>query len=926
MPSSSARKTIGSRALDSLRIEPGELRPTFLLASFLLLGMASVICLKAVSDSVFLSEFDASRLPWVDLAVTGLVGLVVNYYLRWTGRAPLPQVIQATQAFLIASLLAFWLLLKMEAPFTPVLIYLWVGIFAVLIPSQVWSLAGLVFTTRQAKRLFALVGSGGILGAALGGSFAGFLTPTIGAEAILPAAALFVAVSAWIARSLRGSAKSSTSGDASKDEKAPILESFELVRKNRYLLLIALAIFVSTLAGTLVKYQFKAIAQIHFEGDRDALASFSGYFYGYIAVFSFLFHTFVTGRLLRAAGLSWSLFVLPLSLMTGMGVLTFSATIFAAVFARAADQGFRHSIDRSSSELLYVPVPAALRARVKSFLDMAVSRSADGLASLVLLALIYGAGAGIREISWVGLAFGTAWLAILWRLRGEYVRTLRSTIERRDVRAETLLERLTAAGPTEELESNLASSDQQAVEAALGWIRFSGPGAAQSQLAALLKHPSEAIRRKTMRAIVDRNVAGCEREALAYLRLETDVKSSWLALDYLLDEERDVGVGDELREMLSDADPIPAAIVAARLDDEKTLSKFFETAPGGPEELRAAAAWLIGRSEADACRQAGLSPYLSDDDAAVVLAALESAARLRAEEHVPRLLELLGEHRFSSAARRALAAYGPEIAVQVAEPLRDPSASTHQRRQAARALGAVGGAEAVRALLGYLRRSDAAALADVLRALTRIRTQSSGANAEFDRPSVELLLDRALRRHYQAAFWREGLEGREGGASDFVRRAAEERAARALEEAFTLLALLFPAKEIRDAQLRIASGREDLRANAVEFLDSRLLGLQARAALLPALEASGRRQRLQSGVELFGLERLSYVGVLRQLLETGDPWLQSCACAAAAEQGETSLRGPIGALGMGDSDLLRETARAALMRLGPQQAEAQWRN
>ena len=901
------------------------MRPTVLLASFLLLGMASVICLKAVSDSVFLSEFDASRLPWVDLAVTGLVGLVVNYYLRWTGRAPLPQVIQAPQAFLIVSLLAFWLLLKADAPFTPVLIYLWVGIFAVLIPSQVWSLAGLVFTTRQAKRLFALVGSGGILGAALGGSFAGYLTPTIGADAILPAAAFFVAVSAWIARSLRESAKESSPSNSGKEEKAPILESFELVRKNRYLLLIALAIFVSTLAGTLVKYQFKAIAQIHFEGNRDALASFSGYFYGYIAVFSFLFHTFVTGRLLRVAGLSWSLFVLPLSLMTGMGVLAFSATIFAAVFARAADQGFRHSIDRSSSELLYVPVPAALRARVKSFLDMAVSRSADGLASLVLLALIYVAGAGIREISWVGLAFGSAWLAILWRLRGEYVRTLRSTIERRDVRAETLLERLTAAGPTQELESNLASSDQQAVEAALGWIRFSGPGAAQSQLASLLTHGSEAIRRKTMRAIVDRNVAGCEREALAYLRLETDLKSSWLALDYLLDEEREIDLRDELRLMLEEPNAVRAAAVAARLEDDAALSGFFATAKEGPAEVRAAAAWLIGRSETPACREAGLGAYLEDEDATVVLAALESAAVLQSDEHVPRLLELLGEVRFSSAARRALAAHGPGIADRVAEPLRTLDASPQEKRQAARALGAVGGAEAVRALLGYLRRSDASALADVLRALTRIRAKASG-SPSFDRPSVELLLDRALRRHYEAAFWREGLEDRQGEAADFLRRAAEERAQRALEEAFTLLTLLYPPKEIRDAQLRIASGREDLRANAVEFLDSRLLGLPARTALLPALEASGRKQRLQSGVELFGLRQLSYVGVLRRLLETGDPWLQACCCAAAAEQGETSLRSRIAPLAMGEDDMLRETARAALARLGPTRTEARWRN
>ena len=70
------------------------------------------------------------------------------------------------------------------------------------------------------------------------------------------------------------------------------------------------------------------------------------------------------------------------------------------MLARGADQGFRHSIDRASLELLYVPLAADLRVRIKSFLDMVVSRSADGLASLVLLALIALTGHQIGHVSW----------------------------------------------------------------------------------------------------------------------------------------------------------------------------------------------------------------------------------------------------------------------------------------------------------------------------------------------------------------------------------------------------------------------------------------------------------------------------------------------------------------------------------------------
>ncbi len=91
-------------------MESSETRPAFLLTVFLLLGMAAVICLKAVSDAIFLSEFNATRLSYVDLAVTILVGALVNYYLRWSGRVPLGSLVAGTQLCLAASIVAIWLL------------------------------------------------------------------------------------------------------------------------------------------------------------------------------------------------------------------------------------------------------------------------------------------------------------------------------------------------------------------------------------------------------------------------------------------------------------------------------------------------------------------------------------------------------------------------------------------------------------------------------------------------------------------------------------------------------------------------------------------------------------------------------------------------------------------------------------------------
>jgi hypothetical protein len=51
-----------------------------------------------------------------------------------------------------------------------IVIYIWVGVFSVLAPSQVWTLANYVLTTREAKRSFGFIGSGAILGGSLAAS------------------------------------------------------------------------------------------------------------------------------------------------------------------------------------------------------------------------------------------------------------------------------------------------------------------------------------------------------------------------------------------------------------------------------------------------------------------------------------------------------------------------------------------------------------------------------------------------------------------------------------------------------------------------------------------------------------------------------------------------------------------------------------
>ena len=58
--------------------------------------------------------------------------------------------------------------------------FVWVNCFGIIAPVQAWSFANSLFDTRQAKRLFGLIGAGASLGAITGGVLARYLVEPVG--------------------------------------------------------------------------------------------------------------------------------------------------------------------------------------------------------------------------------------------------------------------------------------------------------------------------------------------------------------------------------------------------------------------------------------------------------------------------------------------------------------------------------------------------------------------------------------------------------------------------------------------------------------------------------------------------------------------------------------------------------------------------
>jgi len=144
----------------ALNIHPGDLRRGVLLSSCLFLTISASVIGKVASNALFLAQFPAVRLPYADIASGVLVGFVVVVYLRLGRRTSLGSLLVGSPLFFAAVCALMWVLAHYYHPaWLYPAFYIWVGIFAVLAPTQVWTLANYLLTTREAKRIFGMVAS-----------------------------------------------------------------------------------------------------------------------------------------------------------------------------------------------------------------------------------------------------------------------------------------------------------------------------------------------------------------------------------------------------------------------------------------------------------------------------------------------------------------------------------------------------------------------------------------------------------------------------------------------------------------------------------------------------------------------------------------------------------------------------------------------
>ncbi|MFT5233375.1 MAG: AAA family ATP:ADP antiporter, partial [Candidatus Krumholzibacteriia bacterium] len=161
-------------------VTPAERRIVLLMGANYFLLLLFYYLLKPVRDSLFLIELNPSQLPLVYILTALVAAPVTAAYARAGLKYRLDRLVLVTTTTLVLNLIALYWLIPLGGSWLIYLFYSWVGVAAGLTTSQFWLQANVLFDASQAKRIFPVLGLGGIVGAFVGGEFTSFLVKKIG--------------------------------------------------------------------------------------------------------------------------------------------------------------------------------------------------------------------------------------------------------------------------------------------------------------------------------------------------------------------------------------------------------------------------------------------------------------------------------------------------------------------------------------------------------------------------------------------------------------------------------------------------------------------------------------------------------------------------------------------------------------------------
>jgi len=823
----------------ALNIRPGEGRRTALLFLHLFLASAIFFLGRTVRDTLFLSRFSLSALPWMFVIYGVASAITVLLYSRIADRMARHRLIVLSASIGIVTYLATWGVVRARAPWIYPAFYVWTEIVSNLFIVQFWTLANDLHDARSAKRLFGTIGSARLLACVAVGLTTGVIVRAIGVDQLIfVLAALmlgFGALAIPVSKQPRAERAAGAGAQPRRIGPPPKVLGDPYVRSLAIVLLLAFT------ALNIGDYQFKAIARATYQEDR--LAQFFSLFYAASGTIAFLFQIIATPRILARLGVGWGMATMPTVFGAASAALLAIPKLAVATVMKFGDNGFQYTIQETTFQALYVPFPAQVKVRTRAFLEAVVKPMGYGLAGLAVIVFV-----PILKHAWllsyVTLPFVVAWFAMIPVVRRRYIRQLEATLSARGALALDHEYLLDSSG-RQALIHVLEAGETRQVLVALEQLEGERSDEFVAALARLVRHPDATVRTAALTQLGSLGT-GDAAPALAALRDDVPAVRAAAATAYAA-LARDEAV-DALAPLLEDgSDDVRVAVLAGLLQHGGVeggivggaqLAKLLTSAQRNDRVEAARALRSLGPG---AYRP--LKKLLEDADPAVRRAALRSAPGVADPRLVPVLIAALNDPPTRRRAGQALTAVGEPAVRPLCAVMADPAASRDVKLQIPRLLRRIPSNETYDRLRGLVRVDDSHLRLRIFAALSHIRQALHREGEPVE--AMQLLVTAEIAENYGNVLGWE--QARPLYATPPLDDVFAFRHQRAVRRVLRILELRYEPEPIALVRERI--GDPARRANAIEVLDTLLDGA-LRPLVIPYLDDAPLREKLKAAAAL----------------------------------------------------------------------------
>jgi len=443
-------------------VRKGERATAFSMGLFFFLTTATFWAMKPMKRSLLISYHKEHPLELLGAHLGGaqaeqlakvvnvLAALLLAIIFSQLSRRLEPRYIVAVFcAILVVAFLVFANLLGSGGAVTIWSFYTFGDMFNTLMVTLFWALMHDSIEAHAAKRLYGVVGLGGLTGGLVGATLVRSSVATLGRENVLLLCIVPTVLIGIIGFFYARHNESRRAKFVQRDRRSQPVTTAEIsnvrdrslfgglwrLASSKYLLAICLLVAFYEIASSIVDFQLGAMVERYVSDslERDR-------YFGLIAqaqgVLSILVQLFLTGFVMKRFGVGAALLVLPFAILCGsLGFLLLPTLPFAALMA-VSDNSMNYSINQSAKEALYVPTMVEDKYEAKAFIDMFVQRLAKVVAVGLNLGLV--AYVSMEQVRWLSVAsilVLALWIGVI-RFAGRHFEHLAGAGESGDVKAE----------------------------------------------------------------------------------------------------------------------------------------------------------------------------------------------------------------------------------------------------------------------------------------------------------------------------------------------------------------------------------------------------------------------------------------------------------------------------------------------------------